>query len=120
MQLQLQRTQSHRRRTIEIPHTMEAAAIDHFGPPEVLTLHVLPVPAVDAGEVLIALDTAGVGPWDADIREGWYPSGTPHFPLVLGVDGAGIVPILRSMASMMTSKKRHDVSRLMGSMRSLR
>ena len=82
MQLQLQRTQSHRRRTIEIPHTMEAAAIDHFGPPEVLTLHVLPVPAVDAGEVLIALDTAGVGPWDADIREGWYPSGTPHFPLV--------------------------------------
>ena len=96
MQLQLQRTHSHRRRTIEIPHTMEAAAIDHFGPPEVLTLHVLPVPAVDAGEVLIALDTAGVGPWDADIREGWYPSGTPHFPLVLGVDGAGIVAAVGS------------------------
>jgi len=96
MQLQLQRTQSHRRRTIEIPHTMEAAAIDHFGPPEVLTLHVLPVPAVDAGEVLIALDTAGVGPWDADIREGWYPSGTPHFPLVLGVDGAGTVAAVGS------------------------
>ena len=29
--------------------------------PEVLTLHVRPVPAVDAEEVLIALDTAGVG-----------------------------------------------------------
>src|ERR1700719_5389864 len=70
------------RHTMQIPHTMEAAAIDHFGPPAVLTLHVLPVSAIDAGEVLIALDTAGVGPWDADIREGWYPSGTPHFPLV--------------------------------------
>jgi NADPH:quinone reductase-like Zn-dependent oxidoreductase len=70
---------------------MEAAAIDHFGGPELLTLHVLPVPAIDANEVLIALDTAGVGPWDADIREGWYPAGRPQFPLVLGVDGAGTV-----------------------------
>jgi NADPH:quinone reductase len=93
MQLQLQRSRAKTRgrHTIHIPRTMPAAAIDHFGPPEVLTLHVLPVPAIEAGEVLIALDTAGVGRWDADIREGWYPNGKPHFPLVLGVDGAGIV-----------------------------
>jgi NADPH2:quinone reductase len=103
MQLQLHRPQSHRsqagargRRTIHIPHTMEAAAIDHFGGPDVLTLHVLPVPAIDPNEVLIALDTAGVGPWDADIREGWYPSGKPQFPLVLGVDGAGTVAAVGS------------------------
>ncbi|MEA2945200.1 MAG: hypothetical protein QOI40_530 [Alphaproteobacteria bacterium] len=75
---------------------MEAAAIDHFGPPEILTLHVLPVPAIDAAEVLIALDTSGIGPWDADIREGWYPVGKPHFPLVLGVDGAGTVAAVGS------------------------
>ena len=75
---------------------MPAAAIDHFGGPEVLTLHIVPVPAIDADEVLIALDMAGVGPWDADIREGWYPGGKPRFPLVLGVDGAGIVAAVGS------------------------
>ena len=70
---------------------MPAAAIDHFGGPEVLTAHVLPVPKIDTTEVLIALDTAGVGPWDADIRAGWYPGRKPKFPLVLGTDGAGVV-----------------------------
>jgi NADPH:quinone reductase-like Zn-dependent oxidoreductase len=75
-----------------IPKMMRAAAIDRFGGPEVLSLHSLPVPVPDAGEVLIAVDTAGVGKWDADIREGWSPSGrAPHFPLVLGTDGAGLV-----------------------------
>jgi NADPH2:quinone reductase len=74
-----------------IPKVMLAAAIDRFGDPDVLTLHTLPVPSLDAGEVLIALDTAGVGPWDAEIRAGWYPGRKPRFPLVLGTDGAGIV-----------------------------
>jgi NADPH2:quinone reductase len=85
------RTAESGRRPIAIPRTMPAAAINHFGGPEVLSLHVLPVPGIDADEVLIALDTAGVGPWDAEIRGGWYPARTPRFPLVLGTDGAGIV-----------------------------
>lgn len=76
---------------IEIPEIMHAAAIDAFGGPEVLTLHRLPVPPVDKGEVLIALDTAGVGSWDADMRAGWYPGGRPKFPLILGTDGSGKV-----------------------------
>src|SRR2546428_4959034 len=98
MQLRLHRSRANARsdHTIHIPHAMPAGAIDHFGGPEVLSLHVLPVPAIDPGEVLIALDTAGVGPWDADIREGWYPSGKPRFPLVLGVDGAGVVAAVGS------------------------
>src|SRR5258707_3902906 len=98
MQLRLHRSlaNARRRRTINLPHAMPAAAIDHFGGPEVLSLHVLPVPAIDSAEVLIALDTAGVGPWDADIREGWYPSDKPRFPLVLGVDGAGVVAAVGS------------------------
>jgi NADPH:quinone reductase-like Zn-dependent oxidoreductase len=70
---------------------MPAAAIEHFGGPEVLIAHVLPVPKIDATEVLIAVDTAGVGPWDGDIRAGWYPGSKPRFPLVLGTDGAGVV-----------------------------
>jgi NADPH:quinone reductase len=70
---------------------MKAAAIDRFGPPSVLKLHTLPVPQPDAGEVLIALDAAGVGVWDADIRDGWWPKGRPKFPLILGTDGAGVI-----------------------------
>jgi NADPH:quinone reductase len=76
---------------MHVPRTMFAAAIDRFGGPEVITAHALPVPEVDAGEVLIAVDAAGVGRWDADVREGFFASRKPHFPLVLGYDGAGII-----------------------------
>jgi NADPH:quinone reductase len=79
------------RRAPQIPHAMPAVAIEHFGDPDVLTEVVLTVPKIDATEVLIALDTAGVGPWDAKIRAGWYPGKKPRFPLLLGTDGAGIV-----------------------------
>jgi NADPH:quinone reductase len=79
-----------------IPKTMRAAAIDRFGGPEVLTIHTLPVPLPDPSEVLIALETAGVGPWDADMRKGWSPSGRTRFPLVLGTDGAGAIAALGS------------------------
>jgi NADPH2:quinone reductase len=82
--------------TQAIAQTMRAAAIDRFGGPEVLTLHELPVPPLDHGEVLIAIHTAGVGIWDADIRGGWYPEGQPQFPLVLGTDGSGIVAAIGS------------------------
>jgi NADPH2:quinone reductase len=77
--------------TPRIPETMRAAAIDRFGPPEVLTLHTLPVPAPDANDVLMAVHTAGVGGWDADMRGGWWPFGRPKFPIVLGSDGSGTV-----------------------------
>src|SRR3981189_301066 len=85
-----------RHHAMHVPRTMFAAAIDRFGGPEVIPPHALPVPAVDAGEVLIAVDTAGVGRWDADIREGYFASSKPHFPMVLGVDGAGVVAALGS------------------------
>ena len=69
--------------------TMSAAAIDRFGGPAVLKIHTLPVPRVGADEVLIAVHTAGVAGWDADIRRGYWPEGRPRFPLVLGTDGSG-------------------------------
>lgn len=73
-----------------ISKIMRAAAIDRFGGPEVLTIHEMAVPALDQSEVLIALDTAGVGPWDADVRRGWHPGKNPaHLPLIPGTDGAG-------------------------------
>jgi NADPH2:quinone reductase len=75
-----------------VPATMSAAAMDRFGPPDVLALHTLPVPLPGPGEVLIELHAAGVGSWDAAERDGsWKPFGRPTFPLVLGTDGAGVV-----------------------------
>ncbi len=79
-----------------VPETMRAAAIDRFGGPEALSIHTLPVPELDPNEVLIAVHTAGVGSWDADMRAGWWPEGRPRFPLVLGSDGAGIIAAVGS------------------------
>jgi len=79
-----------------IPKTMRAAAIDQFGGPEGLTLHELPVPTLGASEVLIRVDTAGVGTWDADIRGGWSPGGEIKFPYVLGFEGSGTIVSLGS------------------------
>ena len=70
---------------------MKAAAIDKTGPPEVLTIHTVPVPKMGPKDVLISLLAAGVGIWDAQIRKGDYSVGSKRFPRVLGSDGAGIV-----------------------------
>ena len=80
-----------------VPATMRAAALDHGGGPEVLTLHTLPVPAVGPKEVLIALDTAGVASWDASIRENPDAWGKHRArPLVLGTDGSGRIAAVGS------------------------
>ena len=75
--------------TRPVPDTMRAAAIDTGGGPEVLSIHHLPVPKPGAGEVLIAVQAAGVGAWEAGLRQ--HPWAGAQFPLVLGSDGAGTV-----------------------------
>jgi NADPH:quinone reductase-like Zn-dependent oxidoreductase len=79
-----------------VPQTMRAAAIDHAGGPQAITLHTLPVPTPDADEVLIAVHTAGVASWDAGVRE--HPDSIKHskMPLVLGTDGAGTIAAVGS------------------------
>src|SRR6267142_5371898 len=80
-----------------VPTTMRAAAIDRFGGPNVLKLQILPVPSLAPDEVLIAVHTAGVGSWDAEMRAGWSPDGTrPRFPFVLGTDGSGTIAAVGS------------------------
>jgi NADPH:quinone reductase-like Zn-dependent oxidoreductase len=80
-----------------IPSMMRAAALDKFGGPQVLTLHELPVPEIEPSDVLIAMHTAGVGSWDADMRGGWWPdSNRPKPPVVLGVDGSGTIAAVGS------------------------
>jgi NADPH:quinone reductase-like Zn-dependent oxidoreductase len=74
--------------------TMRAAALDGFGGPEMITLHTLPVPEIGPDEVLIRVESAGVGVWDAYEREGGFAGMTgtePKFPYVPGSDGAGTV-----------------------------
>ena len=76
--------------TIKISKTKRAVAIDHFGGPDVLTLHSLPVPVPEPHEVLIRLHTAGVGGWDAaDARRLVARGQAAVSRAVLGSDGAG-------------------------------
>jgi NADPH2:quinone reductase len=79
------------------PQTMHAAALDRFGGPEVITLHTLPVPELDPDEILMRVESAGVGVWDPFEREGGFAEMSdtrPKFPYVLGSDGAGTVVAL--------------------------
>src|SRR5579862_4002410 len=73
----------------DVPDTMLAAAMDRGGGPEVLSIHHLPVPKLKAGEVLIAVRTAGIGAWEAGMRE--HPGERARFPMILGSDGAGTI-----------------------------
>jgi NADPH:quinone reductase-like Zn-dependent oxidoreductase len=70
---------------------MRAAALDRTGPASVLEIHELPVPDVGARDVLIAVDTAGVGSWETEQRSGEWTPRDAEFPLVLGSDGSGTV-----------------------------
>jgi len=76
---------------MKIPETMRAVAIDRYGGPSVLSMHELPVPPTGANEVLIAVHTAGVGGWDASMREGPTESEHTRFPKILGTDGSGTI-----------------------------
>ncbi|MQA91229.1 MAG: zinc-binding dehydrogenase [Gemmatimonas sp.] len=73
---------------------MRAAAIDGFGGIERISMRSVPVPEIGPGDVLIRVEAAGVGSWDAVEREGQYDGAfgfESTFPYVLGWDGAGTV-----------------------------
>jgi NADPH:quinone reductase-like Zn-dependent oxidoreductase len=69
---------------------MKAVTVHRFGPPDVLSVEDIARPAPQAGEVLVRVSAAGVGPWDAWIREG-KSKVSPPLPLTLGSDIAGFV-----------------------------
>ncbi len=74
-----------------IPAQMKAAAIDRYGGPEVLHAETLPVPQPGPTQVLVRLDSAGIGVWDPSVRSGELELGSRRFPQVIGNDGAGEV-----------------------------
>jgi NADPH:quinone reductase-like Zn-dependent oxidoreductase len=68
---------------------MKAARILRFGPPNVITIDDLPQPEPAAGQVLVRVKAAGVGHWDALIRQGDVQ--LQPLPLTLGSELSGIV-----------------------------
>jgi NADPH:quinone reductase-like Zn-dependent oxidoreductase len=70
---------------------MHAIRIDAFG--SAPRLADLPDPVPGPGEVAIDLRAAGVGIWDAMIRDGTFPVET-SVPLTLGFEGTGVVSAL--------------------------
>jgi NADPH:quinone reductase-like Zn-dependent oxidoreductase len=69
---------------------MRAARIHNFGPPDVIVIDDLPRPIPAQGQLLVRVAAAGVGPWDALIREHKSVVNTP-LPLILGADLSGVV-----------------------------
>ena len=69
---------------------MRAIAVKKFkDAPEMMDL---PKPEPGEGEILVRLGAAGVNPFDVKIANGALDGVMPHvFPLILGIDGAGIV-----------------------------
>jgi len=74
---------------------MKAVRVHKFGGPDVLVIDELPIPSPGPGELLVRLAAAGVGPWDALIREGKSKVSPPP-PLTLGSDLSGVVEALGS------------------------
>jgi NADPH:quinone reductase-like Zn-dependent oxidoreductase len=69
---------------------MQAIRVHHFGGLDSLVAEDVPRPAPGEGEVLLRVNAAGVGPWDAWIRSGRSVLPQP-LPLTLGSDVAGLV-----------------------------
>ncbi|MGA3043302.1 MAG: NADP-dependent oxidoreductase [Bryobacteraceae bacterium] len=69
---------------------MKAARIHRFGPPAVIVVDDLPRPTPGVGQVSVCVAGAGVGPWDALIRENKSAVNAP-LPLILGSDLSGVV-----------------------------
>jgi NADPH:quinone reductase-like Zn-dependent oxidoreductase len=73
---------------------MKAMVINGFGDSSRLEIAEVPNPEAQADEVMIRVAYAGVNPVDWKIREGMLEGLFPHrFPLILGWDAAGTVPV---------------------------
>jgi NADPH:quinone reductase-like Zn-dependent oxidoreductase len=70
---------------------MRAIRIHGFGGIDTMRLDEIPRPVPRAGEVLVAVKAAGVGPWDRLMREGRI---SQALPLTLGSDISGTVAAL--------------------------
>ena len=75
--------------------TMNAVVVRKFGGPEVLSCETTLQPEFGPAEVLVQIDAAGVGPWDAWVRSGRSAVPQP-LPLIPGSDISGVVTAVGS------------------------
>ena len=76
---------------------MKVGRILKFGPPNVITNDDVPRPEPAAGQLLVRVKAAGVGNWDALIREGKIE--LQPLPLILGSELSGIVEAIGAQVS---------------------
>jgi len=69
---------------------MKAIVLTAFGGIENLQLQEVPVPSVDAGELLVRVVATSINPLDYQIRRGDYPDYVP-LPAITGHDVSGVV-----------------------------
>jgi len=70
---------------------MRAIVIHGYGGPEVMKLENMTRPQPAEDEVLIRVVAASINPVDVAIRKGYLVKVVGNFPLILGMDAAGIV-----------------------------
>jgi NADPH2:quinone reductase len=71
---------------------MKVVRVHEHGGPEVLAVEELPTPAPGAGEALVRVETSGVNFFDIRQRTGDFK--VAALPIVLGMEGAGVVETL--------------------------
>src|SRR5258706_13465139 len=89
--------------------TMKTVAIDRFGGLNEMKIRELPVPELDANEILVRVEAAGVGVWDPFEREGGFAKEfnmSPKLPIILRSDGAGTVEAVGGKVSQFTKGDR--------------
>src|ERR1700722_772422 len=71
---------------------MRAVAINRFGAPETLSVRTVPLPEPEPNQILMRVESAGVGVWDIAECQGFIAQMLgiePKFPWILGSEGAG-------------------------------
>ena len=93
---------------------MRAAVAVRAGGPSVLKVREIPVPPVGANDVLIAVEAAGVGSWDAAMRGGWSPAGKNEYCYSFGGSKGGFYAEYCSVSASKVSKapRRLDSARV--------
>lgn len=72
-----------------LPKVMKAAVVDKSGPPNTLHIKDVPMPSLAPNHVIIAIQYAGVGVWDAKQRAAAWGAVKPG--TILGADGSGTI-----------------------------
>src|SRR6204780_5967330 len=75
--------------TSPVLETMKAPVVETAGSPDTLHIKNVPVPRLARNHVIIALEYAGLGVWDAAQRAGSYGPVEPG--KILGADGSGTI-----------------------------